>query len=174
MPLWLISLVSVVVGGALTYVGSLHLRRLELRDAERGEVRRALSFFLGRLYIVIAILRDAPPDPPPSLPEKIQDKAASISPRVRASAWVRTQRGLRETFGDGFRDPMEGLSIAYAHLQLLPLDRALRGRIDETMDYLELLSTTRTDEVKGRWPEMRRSLLNAIEAAGAHPRSPDS
>lgn len=166
MPVWLVSLLSATVGAGLAYLGSLHLRRLEQRNEERRERQRALAGFLGRLYIVVAQLRDTPPNPPLSIPERLQEKVAERSPRVRAATWVRTQRELQRTFGDAFREPMQRLTEAYARLQLLSLDRGLRQQVEETMNYLDFLSATRTDEAKNEWPDVRRALLTAIEEAG--------
>lgn len=54
MPGWAITLLGLVVGGFLTYLGAVRIEGLRRRADERRERRQALAEYLGRLTVALA------------------------------------------------------------------------------------------------------------------------
>jgi hypothetical protein len=73
------------------------------------------------------------------------------------------RRRERQIFGDGLRLRAQGVAVAVADLQVLPLPRPVREAVDATNDYLERLSQRRTPELTSEWEQIHKQLMAAAE-----------
>ena len=166
MPGWASTLLGVGIGALLTYVLTLRIELRRRKDDAAAERRKALAEYLGRLYIVVGTVSQWPQELPPSLLERLRAATWERSARVRTNDWLRSQRRMRETFGENLYEPLHRLTESYATLQLLQLAPTVRREVAATTDYVEHLAKDRSAEMLAEWETRRARLLEAIGATG--------
>jgi hypothetical protein len=150
----------------VTFLGAIVLEERRHRAEAAATRRSLLATYLGRLYVVVGFMSQWPDELPESLLERLRRATFEQSVRVRARDWIRTQRELRETFGEALYDPLYRFTESYADLQLLPLRQEVRDEVRATAGYVERLAKSRSASTLNEWPALRRRLLEAIGASG--------
>jgi hypothetical protein len=160
----LVAFGSAAVGGVLTGAASWMVVRQQERSTLTREVRMALGVYFGALVLAVHELSRMPEDAPDLdvVARLVKSAPDPVRRWFEANDFVRTERGLRATFGDVPFRHMERIVIAYAPLQILPLPSALEQALDDSLTYVGELGSNRSSAVKERWPDVRDALLKAI------------
>lgn len=125
-------------------------------------MRDAFGVYLGALYPAVAELRELPDVGSPSAVARLQDRI-----RGETATFIVSRRGERATFGDRPRELAQGVALAIAGLQVLPLPVEVRAAVDAANGYLERLSEHRNTEIKAEWAKIHSQLADAASVLGA-------
>lgn len=149
------ALIGAFGGAGIGFAGALKVASDQRLEARRSEKRRALASYLGALYPVISELKEMPPNKKPDLIDKAIEHVSS-----EQTTWVRTRKGLvamsPHMFGRHDR-----LSSAFAYVQLLDMPAPVLSAVEAANDYMIELGEERSETILGRWPAVRKDLLDA-------------
>ena len=149
--------------------------RLRAAAADQAERRRAIAAYLGALYPIVSELR-ALPNPPEeetalrddllgqllgALPEPYTDLGAKLVALFDSEA-ARHMRAHRAV-GDRPYETGAALAAAYAQLQVLALDPAVRKVLSDANQYVIALGAKRTPELIEAWHALHGRLEGAID-----------
>jgi 1,2-phenylacetyl-CoA epoxidase catalytic subunit len=150
--------IPVLIGGILGFVGAFLVSRYERSKAAGDAKQRVLARYQAQAAIVVARLRE--------LPTARSGALARLIDRIQGEqvVWAKTQRGMTETLGPGWREPMETLMVIGAELRLLKLNGQMLKAMDRAEEYIERLSRDRTDELRAEWAEVHGELDRAVRA----------
>jgi hypothetical protein len=166
MPEWASTLIGVAVGAGLTYLLSIRIEANRRAATERRERRAALAKYLGRLAIVVSSVQQWPEELPPSVRERIRKATFERSARVRAADWINTQKAMRDVLGDDPYRELYRLIEAYSELRFVGLEDSVWREVVASMNYVERLAKDRSEAALDAWLDVRKSLFEAIRAAG--------
>jgi len=154
----IVSPVAGLVGVGLGYLGTRRLHRDEREAAVRAELQRALANYLAALYPLVTELRE--------MPDVRVGKLAAAVDRLRgeAASYVISRQRIIRTLGLRPFELRDRIAGAAAQLQVLALPPALEAAVAASLDYVEQLSASRSDEVKGRWPGIWEALQTAAKS----------
>jgi predicted component of type VI protein secretion system len=148
--------VTGLAGVALGYAGTRHISKIERNAATAAELRRAAAVYLAALYPLVAELLATPEVKPTSVGQTLDRLSGEAATYVRSRRQIAKLGSRPWDLGDRF-------ATATANLQVLALPVSLAAAVAKANDFVEQLSSTRSDELKDRWPEIWEQLHSAIK-----------
>ena len=152
------TLVATSVGALLGFAGSYFVSRVERNRIRRDELRRATAAYQAQIASAISRLRELPSAREPGLLGQAIDRVLG-----EQEVWARTQKGLLETVGPDWRQPIELALASGAQVRLMGPPSALLEAMDRAEDYVSRLAVDRTDELRDEWSSVHRQLAEAAE-----------